>query len=91
MLGRLRMDVDDCLTEYTTLGSQVFGKPRVMHVKSFFWWPKSKYNRRKYEEILREAIARALPEEQSDGQKDDYYPQLVEEQCRTLEQYSISC
>ncbi|KAF8537718.1 hypothetical protein BDD12DRAFT_717299, partial [Trichophaea hybrida] len=28
MLGRLRMSVDDCLTEYNTLGSQVFGKPR---------------------------------------------------------------
>jgi hypothetical protein len=37
MISRLRMTIDDCLEEYKTLGSDVFGKPRPFTMKTMMW------------------------------------------------------
>lgn len=63
MLGRLRMNIDDCIEEYETLGKKVFAKGRLFHVKSIppFWFPREKYNYRTLEEVIQTLIDRRIP------------------------------
>ena len=63
MLGRLRMNIDDCIEEYETLGKRVFAKSRLFHVKSIppFWFPREKYNYRTLEEVIQDMIDRRVP------------------------------
>ena len=63
MLGRLRMNIDDCIEEYETLGRKVFAKSRLFHVKSIppFWFPREKYNHRTLETVIQEMIDRRIP------------------------------
>lgn len=90
MLGRLRMDVDACLDLYQRLGSEIFGRPRRMHVsgnpfRGRWWWPRSKYNTKNLEALLQREIADIItraPRDNGDGQKGDYFPS-DEKQCRT--------
>jgi hypothetical protein len=84
MLGRVKIGVDAALAAYEELGSQIFGHPRLMHVRSVLWWPKSKYNHRKFLEILQRAVEKAVPRAQ-DGQTNDYYPQPNPNDCKTCE------
>ncbi|KAL8700206.1 MAG: hypothetical protein Q9201_005575 [Fulgogasparrea decipioides] len=63
MLGRLRMNVDDCIEEYETLGGKVFGRSRWFHIRSIppFWLPREKYNHRTLESVTQNLIDRRIP------------------------------
>lgn len=58
MLGRLRMNIDDCIAEYETLGPKVFAHPRWFHVKSPLFWIRDKYDHRSLEKAIKEVIDR---------------------------------
>ena len=61
MLGRLRMNVDDCITEYKTLGGKVFGHSRWFHLRSPLWWPRDKYNHKVLEDVVKDVVKRRAP------------------------------
>ena len=63
MLGRLRMNIDDCITEYENLGDKVFGKSRRCHLRSIppLWLPREKYNHRVLEEVIQDLVDRRVP------------------------------
>lgn len=61
MLGRLRMNVDDCISEYETLGKKVFGRPRTGHIRSLLWWPRDKYDHRNLEDVIEDVVRRRKP------------------------------
>jgi len=91
MLGRLRMDVRDCLQLYNHLGQEIFGRPRRMHIgghplKGRWWWPRSKYNRNDLEALLKREIDNIIQKSPNgraeDGQPDNYFP-WRDDQCRT--------
>ncbi len=58
MLGRLRMNVDDCISEYETLGKKVFGRPRTGHIRSILWWPRDKYDHGNLEAVIEDVVKR---------------------------------
>jgi hypothetical protein len=55
MISRLRMTVDDCLKEYKTLGSNVFGKPRPFTMKSLMW---DKFNCKRLHKVIEDVTLR---------------------------------
>jgi hypothetical protein len=44
MLGRLRMSVEDCISEYATLSESIFGHPRRASWRGPILWPRDKYD-----------------------------------------------
>lgn len=61
MLGRLRMNVDDCISEYEILGAKVFGHSRKCHLRSPLFWPRDKYNYKTLEHVVRDVVRRRVP------------------------------
>ena len=61
MLGRLRMNIDDCVSEYERLGGKVFGHSRWFHLRSPFWFPRDKYNHRNVEYAVKEVVSEKMP------------------------------
>lgn len=61
MLGRLRMNVDDCISEYEILGAKVFGHSRKCHLRSPLFWPRDKYNYKTLESVVRGVVRRRVP------------------------------
>lgn len=55
MISRFRMTVDDCLQEYRTLGSDVFGKPRILTMKSVLW---NKFNEKRLHKAIEDVTFR---------------------------------
>ncbi|MCJ1349383.1 hypothetical protein MMC31_007623 [Peltigera leucophlebia] len=80
MLGRLRMSIDDCITEYETLGPKVFAHPRPFHLRTLRFWPCDKYDHRSLEKAIREVIDRRSP---SVGGGDKNFAS-DENRCRTI-------
>ena len=61
MLGRLRMNIDDCVSDYEKLGGKVFGRSRWFHLRSPLWFPRDKYNHRNLENAVKEVVAQKIP------------------------------
>lgn len=61
MLGRLRMNIDDCITEYENIGSELFGKPRWFHIRSPLFFPREKYNHKVLENIIQTIVNERVP------------------------------
>ena len=61
MLGRLRMNIDDCIADYETLGGDVFGHPRWFHLRSPLWWPRDKYNHKVLETVIKDVVKHRAP------------------------------
>ena len=55
MLSRFRMTVDDCITEYKTLGAKVFGNPRPMAMGGILW---HKFDHRTLETAIKDVTKR---------------------------------
>ncbi|KAL8907085.1 MAG: hypothetical protein Q9207_001626 [Kuettlingeria erythrocarpa] len=55
MLSRLRMSVDDCISEYKTLGQKIFGSPRPLAFGAVMW---HKFDARVLEEVIHSVTAR---------------------------------
>ncbi|KAH7342725.1 acyl transferase/acyl hydrolase/lysophospholipase [Rhexocercosporidium sp. MPI-PUGE-AT-0058] len=60
MLGRLRMNVEDCITEYQQLAGGVFGNPRTFHQTFLptFWMNRPKYDAANLEAIIKRVVSR---------------------------------
>ena len=61
MLERLRMNIDDCITEYEMLGAKVFGHSRWFHLRSPLFWPMDKYSYKVLQGVVGEVVARWAP------------------------------
>ena len=61
MLGRLRMTIDDCISEYEMLGEKVFGHSRWFHLRSPLFWPRDKYSHRVFQDVVRDVVSRRVP------------------------------
>lgn len=61
MLGRLRMNIDDCINEYENLGGKAFGHSRYFHLRSPLFWPRDKYNHKVLEETIKDVVRRNVP------------------------------
>ncbi|KAL9127322.1 MAG: hypothetical protein Q9217_003784 [Psora testacea] len=61
MLGRLRMNIDDCITEYENLGDRVFARSRLFHLRSPLWLPREKYNHKVLEEVVQGVVNDRVP------------------------------
>lgn len=61
MLGRLRMNIDDCISDYETLGADVFGHSRCFHIRSPLFWIRDKYSERKLEKVLKSVVSERVP------------------------------
>jgi hypothetical protein len=61
MLSRLRMDVDDTISEFKRLASTIFGKPRVISIRGPVVYPRPKYDYRILEGAVREVLEARLP------------------------------
>ena len=58
MLGRLHMSIDDCISEYETLGERVFAHPRWFHIRSPMIYPRDKYRATDLEDVLKDVVSR---------------------------------
>lgn len=56
MLGRLRMNIDDCIRDYEYFGERVFGHSRWFHIRSLLFWPRDKYDHRVLEEAVQKVV-----------------------------------
>lgn len=62
MLGRLRMNIDDCITDYEMLGAKVFAHCRWCHLRALpLWWPREKYNHEILQEVVEEVVDTRIP------------------------------
>jgi hypothetical protein len=82
MISRFRMTVDECLQEYRTLGSDVFGKPRLFTLKSLLG---NKFN----EDHLYKAIQGVTLRHCEDPRATTRFPS-PKDLCRTLVRPSFS-
>ncbi|MCJ1394320.1 hypothetical protein MMC18_007198 [Xylographa bjoerkii] len=82
MLGRLRMNIDDCITDYESLGNEVFGHSRWVHLRSPLFWPRDKYNHKTLEKVIHGVVNRRVPRVASfPGGRNFAYD---EKRCRTI-------
>ena len=61
MLGRLRMNIDDCICAYETLGEKIFARPRWFHIRSPLFYIRSKYNAKVLEGVLEDVVSQRVP------------------------------
>ncbi len=76
MLGRLSMTVDECLETYKNFAGEVFGHPRLLHIRNSLW-PKDKYNGTNLENIIEKVV------KQREGSRSASFLQKNENTCRT--------
>lgn len=77
MLGRLCMDVEECLEAYESLADRVFGHPRRFHIRKPPFIPRDKYNHRNLEDVIKEIVMR------KSGKASTLFRQPKEDMCRT--------
>lgn len=77
MLSRLRMTVDDCITEYKTLGQKVFGNPRPLAFGAIMW---HKFDHR----VLRDVIQTVTTRHKEKSEEYELDFPSDEDLCRTL-------
>lgn len=80
MLSRLRMNSDDCIQEYESLGENIFGQPRKLSMRGPIPWNREKYDHRKLEESIKDVVKRRDWKE--DQIADSMYPSN-KDRCRT--------
>ena len=61
MLGRLRMNIDDCIQDYENFGSKVFARSRWCHLRSPLWFPREKYNHKVLKEVVQNVVNARVP------------------------------
>lgn len=68
MLGRLRMSVEDCISEYATLSESIFGHPRRASFRGPIPWPRDKYDGNTIRQAVVDVIDRRMsPAERKAG------------------------
>lgn len=88
MLSRLRMSVEDCISEYLRLGSRVFGTPRYFHMLSL---PLIIRNRTKYDtDQLEGAIGDVITRRgRNEGPNRIAFKSENENFCKTFVNYTL--
>ena len=61
MLGRLRMNIDDCIVEYENLGSKIFAHPRWFHYRTALFWAREKYDHKILKNVISEVVDNKVP------------------------------
>ena len=63
MIGRLRMNIDDCIRYYETLGEEVFGHSRWFHLRMPppFFFPRDKYNHKVLQGVVQDVVGERVP------------------------------
>ena len=62
MIGRLRMNIDDCIRDYETFGAKVFGRSRWFSLRmSPFFWIREKYNEKNLEDAVKNVVRKRVP------------------------------
>lgn len=56
MLGRLRMNIDDCIHKYEYFGEKVFGHSRWFNIRSPLFWPRDKYDHKALETAVQAVV-----------------------------------
>ena len=79
MLGRLLMNVDECLEAYENLADHVFGHPRRWHIRRPPWIPRDKYDHRRLEKVIKDIVKERSPKAHSSTE----FRQPCEDMCRT--------
>jgi hypothetical protein len=83
MLGRLRMNVDECIEDYKRMGDLIFGRPRLFSMRGPLPANRSKYNHEKLKEAV-EAIVNHRLAGHGDHLGDHAFPSS-QERCRMYE------
>ena len=86
MLGRLRMNNEDCIEDYETLGEKVFGRSRLFHLRSPLFWVRDKYNHKVLEDVVRDVVRERVPKVESFPGGQNFA--FDENRCRTYVQLS---
>lgn len=76
MLGRLEMDVDDCITAYSELAEAVFGEKLSSFPFSKTGKAKARFDSAKLEKAVRKVV-------QSSTSENDFFNDGTERGCRT--------
>ena len=79
MLGRLSMDVEECIAAYEQLADRVFGHPRRFHIRKPPWIPRDKYNHKNLEDVLKDIVKL----KSHSGKANASFRQPNEDMCRT--------
>ena len=74
MLGRFRMTVPDCLSEYRRLGQKVFGKPRMISTLKFGLGVRHKYKAARLEKVFKEVTWRRNEQRESSATRTITFP-----------------
>ncbi|KAH0544750.1 hypothetical protein FGG08_001117 [Glutinoglossum americanum] len=82
MLGRLRMNINDCITEYETLGDQVFGHPRIASIRGPIPAFREKYDCTRLKRVVEGVVRRRL-KYRPDAVAADMFPSH-ETMCKTI-------
>ncbi|KAL8784521.1 MAG: hypothetical protein Q9195_009007 [Heterodermia aff. obscurata] len=63
MIGRLRMNIDDCIHDYEKFGAKVFGRSRWFSIRMPppFFWIRSKYNEKHLEDAVKDVVRQRVP------------------------------
>jgi hypothetical protein len=70
MLGRLRMNVDDCIERYPTLANKVFGKKRSIAGRITTG---AKFNEGNLEEAIKEIVKSRVPQSTNGSENSEYH------------------
>jgi hypothetical protein len=81
MLSRLRMNIEDCLLEYRTLGESVFGSPRKVSIRGPWYWLREQFSHKKLETVVKKVIERRAVFEP--GEMAEHVFKSDEKRCRT--------
>ena len=54
------MNIDDCISEYETLGEKVFAHPRWFHIRSPLFYIRDKYSAKVLESVLEDVVSRRV-------------------------------
>ena len=58
MLGRLAMNVEECIEAYEQLADRVFGHPCRFHIRKPPWIPRDKYDHKRLEDVIKGIVRR---------------------------------
>lgn len=86
MLGRFRMTVPDCISEYDNLGEEVFGKPRMLYTLRYGLGNRTKYKAANLEKVFKD-VAERRSEQLSQAHSRITFPS-ARGLCRTLVSFS---
>ena len=72
------MSVDECFDEFQNLLRKVLGQFRILNLRARTFWPRDKYDYRKFMRDLKDLVKRGSP----NGNENETFRQHNEDRCR---------